>query len=296
VTELVKPLLKSKKNGNDKGLIAVPFIIGVSHEMNINWYPGHMKKTEELLKEQLQLIDVVLELLDARIPRSSSNPKLSSILQHKKRIIVLNKSDLADDGVTEDWERYFEGLGLLVIKTNSVAGGSRRHILEAVKTAFAEKTAHLTSRGRKPRPARVMVVGIPNVGKSTIINQLVGKGSAKTGDKPGVTRGKQWIRVHAQIELLDTPGILWPKFEDPLTGIHLAQTGAIRDEIIDQQELAHDLIRELLQKYPHDLQARYGGDVTASPLAYMEWIAQGARLYHARRRGRSASCRHHRPR
>jgi ribosome biogenesis GTPase A len=242
--------------------------------MNINWYPGHMKKTEALLKEQLKLVDIVLELVDARIPRSSSNPKLKVLLQQKERIVVLNKADLADESVTNDWSDYFRKQGVAVIKSNAVASGITRVVNEALKTAYQEKTAHLISRGRRPRPARVMVVGIPNVGKSTLINQLAGKGSARTGDKPGVTRGKQWIKVHAQIELLDMPGILWPKFDDPMTGVRLAQTGAIRDEIVDQQELAHDLIKTLLGMYPHFLEERYGGDTGASPIDYMEWIAK----------------------
>lgn len=242
--------------------------------MIINWYPGHMKKTEALLKEQLKLIDVVLELLDARIPRSSSNPKLLNLFKDKKRIIVLNKSDLADEKITLEWKCYYESLGMQVIVTNGITGGIARHIQEAVTQAYSEKSQQLIKRGRKPRPARVMVVGIPNVGKSTIINQLAGKGSAKTGDKPGVTRGKQWIRVHSQIELLDTPGILWPKFEDEITGLHLAQTGAIRDEIIDQEELAFELVKELLQLYPEQLEKRYGGDVKLDPLSYMNWIAK----------------------
>jgi ribosome biogenesis GTPase A len=241
--------------------------------MNINWYPGHMKKTEALLKEQIQLIDIVLELVDARIPRSSSNPKLELLLRQKKRIIVMNKSDLADEIVTNEWCEYFKNKGLDVIKTNAVAAGINRLVQEAVKSAYHEKAAQLLARGRKPRPARVMVAGIPNVGKSTLINQLAGKGSAKTGDKPGVTRGKQWIKVHNQIELLDTPGILWPKFEDPVTGIHLAQTGAIRDEIVDQEELALDLLKTLLKLYPELLRARYGGSAALSAPEYLEWIS-----------------------
>lgn len=242
--------------------------------MIINWYPGHMKKTEALLKEQLKLIDVVLELVDARIPKSSRNPKFLDLFKDKKRVIVLNKSDLADEKVTMEWKSHFENQGMQVIITNAITGGSARYIQEAVTHAFQEKSQQLINRGRKSRPARVMVVGIPNVGKSTVINQLAGKGSAKTGDKPGVTRGKQWIRVHSQIELLDTPGILWPKFEDEITGIHLAQTGAIRDEIIDQEELAYELVKELLALYPEKLHKRYGGDVMIDPLDYMKWIAK----------------------
>lgn len=241
--------------------------------MAINWYPGHMKKTESLLREQLQLIDVVLELLDARIPRSSSNPKLADILQHKKRIIVLNKVDLADEKITGEWEQYYEKQELQVVKSNAVSGGMARRVFDAVNIAYQEKRQRLVARGRKPRPARVMVVGVPNVGKSTIINQLAGKGSAKTGDKPGITRGKQWIKLHAQIELLDTPGILWPKFDDEITGIHLAQTGAIRDEIIDQEELAYNLVKELIALYPTLLTERYGGNPDQGPLEYMNWIA-----------------------
>jgi len=242
--------------------------------MSINWYPGHMKKTEGLLKEQLQLVDLVLELLDARIPRSSSNPKLATLLQHKKRIVVLNKTDLADEQATKQWQDYYLNQNLAVIQVNATKSGINRLVQDAVASVFEEKAAQLKARGRKPRPARVMVVGIPNVGKSTLINQLAGKGSAKTGDKPGVTRGKQWIRVHDKIELLDTPGILWPKFEDPLTGIRLAQTGAIRDEIVDQQELAWNLIQTLQIKYPLLLQARYGGDATQALADYIDAIGR----------------------
>jgi len=233
-----------------------------------------MKKTEALLKEQLKLIDVVLELVDARIPKSSRNPKFLGLFKDKKRVIVINKSDLADEKVTMEWKSHFENQGMQVIVTNAITGGTARYIQEAVTRAYQKKSQQLINRGRKSRPARVMVVGIPNVGKSTIINQLAGKGSAKTGDKPGVTRGKQWIRVHSQIELLDTPGILWPKFEDEITGIHLAQTGAIRDEIIDQEELAYELLKELLVLYPELLHKRYGGDVMLDPLDYMKWIAK----------------------
>lgn len=242
--------------------------------MSINWYPGHMKKTEMLLKDQMKLVDVVIELLDSRIPRSSSNPKLKALLQHKQRVIVLNKSDTADPVVTKSWEQFYRLQGVKAIAVNANASGTLRIITDEVKEAYAVQSARLESRGRRPRPARVMVVGIPNVGKSTLINQMAGKGSAKTGDKPGVTRGKQWIRVHDQIEMLDTPGILWPKFENPLTGIHLAQTGAIRDEILDQQELASHLIHYLLTSYPVLLLARYGGDATIGAAEYIEWIAK----------------------
>ncbi|SMP47119.1 ribosome biogenesis GTPase YlqF [Anoxynatronum buryatiense] len=242
--------------------------------MSINWYPGHMKKTESLLKEQLQLVDLVLELLDARIPYSSSNPKLANLLQHKKRIVVLNKVDLADEYMNKQWQAYFQQQGLEVIQVNATRSGINRLVQESVDKVFKEKAAQLKARGRNSRPARVMVVGIPNVGKSTLINQLAGKGSAKTGDKPGVTRGKQWIRVHDRIELLDTPGILWPKFEDAATGIRLAQTGAIRDEIVDQQELAWNLLQTLQIHYPLLLEARYGGDVTQPLTDYIDSIGQ----------------------
>ena len=242
--------------------------------MSINWYPGHMKKTQKLLYENLSLVDVVLEILDARIPLSSRNPQIIDTMKNKKSLIVLNKEDLADRAITEQWKVYYRQSQQKVISIGGFDGKTKPALLQGIMELYEEKKKHMVERGRKPRPARVMVVGIPNVGKSTIINQIAGKSSARTGNKPGVTRGKQWIRVQDNIELLDTPGILWPKFDDERTGYHLAQTGAIRDEIVDRQELALDLLGTLLAWYPHLLIKRFEGDINLSPYEYLAWIAK----------------------
>ncbi|MGL4791855.1 MAG: ribosome biogenesis GTPase YlqF, partial [Anaerotignaceae bacterium] len=203
--------------------------------MNIQWYPGHMTKTRRMMEENLSLVDVVIELIDARIPYSSKNPEIDNLAKNKLRIIVMNKSDLASEKSTAIWVKHFEDQGFKVILTDSVAGKGVKSVTDVAKDLMAEKIARLKARGRLFTPVRSMICGIPNVGKSTFINKYVGKTSAKTGDKPGVTRGKQWIKVKKDFELLDTPGILWPKFEDQQVGLKLAFTGAINDDILDAE-------------------------------------------------------------
>lgn len=226
--------------------------------MNIQWYPGHMTKAKREMIESLKLVDLVIELLDARIPRSSRNPDIDSICGSKPRIVALNKSDLADKAVNNRWIDYFNSLGLKCIEINSLTGSGVRSIPEIINSMFKERNERLKLKGIISKPVRVMVAGIPNVGKSSLINRLSGKASAKTGDKPGVTRGRQWIRMAGNLELLDTPGILWPKFEDLELGYNLAFTGAIKDEIIDIVELCIMLIRKLIQISPDSLAKRYG--------------------------------------
>ena len=226
--------------------------------MNIQWYPGHMTKTKRMMQENISLVDIVIELLDARIPYSSRNPDIDKLAVNKKRIVILNKSDLADDKKTAEWIRYFENMGISVLLTNSITGKGLKSITEAAEELMAEKKARLKQRGRIFVPTRAMIVGIPNVGKSTLINKFVGKSLAKTGDKPGVTRGKQWVKIKRDFELLDTPGILWPKFEDKQVGLKLAFTGAVNDDIIDLPELACNLVLTLKELYPAELMARYG--------------------------------------
>ena len=182
--------------------------------MNIQWYPGHMTKTRRMMEENISLVDIVIELLDARLPFSSKNPEIDNLARNKKRIVILNKVDLADEKKTKEWRAYFEDKGFKVIEVNSITGKGIKDITEVSKELMAEKLERLRLRGRLFTPTRAMIVGIPNVGKSTLINKFVGKALAKTGDKAGVTRGKQWVRVKRDFELLDTPGILWPKFED----------------------------------------------------------------------------------
>lgn len=225
--------------------------------MNIQWFPGHMAKTKRLITENIKLVDIVIELLDARIPLSSRNPEIDQLVSNKPRLIVLNKSDIADPHVNTQWKNYFNGQGIKVIFADSIKGKGLKEVTSAARDAVKEKLEHEKSRGRVSRAVRVMIVGIPNVGKSTFINKLVGKSVAVTGDKPGVTRGKQWIRINNDLELLDTPGILWPKFEDPETGIKLASTGAVKDEIIDSVELASKLLEDLSELYPSKLMERY---------------------------------------
>ncbi len=225
--------------------------------MDIQWYPGHMTKTRRMMEENQKLIDIIVELLDARIPLSSRNPAIDEIFPSKPRLVVLNKSDIADEAITAEWEKYFKSRGVGVKSISSTSGKSLNDIFASCKELLKDKIEHDKARGLVNRPIKMMVVGIPNVGKSSFINKLSGKKSAITGDRPGVTRGKQWIRLSNSFELLDTPGILWPKFEDVAVGEKLAFTGAIKDEIMDLEEIAMRLLEVLKTKYPQKLTDRY---------------------------------------
>ncbi len=225
--------------------------------MNIQWYPGHMTKTKRNMAKEIKLCDIVIELLDARVPTSSRNPDIDNIAQNKKRIIVLNKSDMADDNITREWKRYYEKKGFSVVIANSIKGNGINDITTVSRALMKEKIDRLMAKGRIFVPIRAMIVGIPNVGKSTLINKYVGKNMAKTGDRPGVTRSSQWIRIKKDFELLDTPGILWPKFEDQQVGINLAMTGAINDQILDRGELACCAIRSMCPTYSQNIKDRY---------------------------------------
>ena len=225
--------------------------------MNIQWYPGHMTKTKRMMNENISLVDIVIELLDARIPYSSKNPDIDNLARNKFRIIILNKVDLADDKKTLQWEEFFRNKGYEVILVNSVSGKGLKDITEVSRKLMKEKLERLKKRGRIFVPVRAMIAGIPNVGKSTLINKFVGKAMAKTGDKPGVTRGKQWVKIKKDFELLDTPGILWPKFDDKAVGLKLAFTGAVNDDILDSYTLAVNLIDFLRKLYPGVLLERY---------------------------------------
>ncbi len=225
--------------------------------MNIQWYPGHMTKTKRMMTDNISLVDIVIELLDARIPYSSKNPDIDTLAKNKHRIVILNKVDLADDKKTKQWENYFQGKGFKVVLVNSVSGKGLKDITEYSKELMREKLERLRKRGRIFVPVRAMIVGIPNVGKSTLINKFVGKSTTKTGDKPGVTRGKQWVKIKKDFELLDTPGILWPKFDDETVGLKLAFTGAVNDDILDSYTLAVNLIDFLRKLYPDVLSERY---------------------------------------
>lgn len=225
--------------------------------MNYQWYPGHMTKAKRAMQEDIKLIDLVIELVDARVPLSSRNPDIDELAKNKSRMILLNKSDLADPAVTKMWENYFTGLGFGVVKLDSRRRDGMKQVTATIEEACKEKIERDRKRGIKNRPVRAMVVGIPNVGKSTFINSFAGKAATKTGNKPGVTKGKQWIRLNKQVELLDTPGILWPKFEDQSVGLKLATIGSIRDEILNIEELALELIQMLVETYPDALKARF---------------------------------------
>jgi len=225
--------------------------------MNIQWYPGHMTKAVRMMQENIKLIDLVIELVDARIPLSSRNPDINGLAAGKSRIVLLNKSDLADPAQNKLWMKYFEDQGAFALEVNSKTGSGIKGIHALVQEACKEKIERDRKRGIVNRPVRAMVVGIPNVGKSTFINSFAGKACAKTGNKPGVTKGKQWIRLNKSLELLDTPGILWPKFEDQDVGMRLAFIGSMNDEIIIKEELACDLIRVIRSLYPEALKDRY---------------------------------------
>lgn len=225
--------------------------------MNIQWFPGHMAKTRRLLTENLKLVDVVVELLDARIPASSKNPEIDSIVKNKPRLIVLNKSDMADPEISREWARWYKSKGMYVIFVDSIKGKGMNQLKNQLKVLMKDKFERDKQKGRIFRPIRTMIVGIPNVGKSTFINKIAGRAVAVTGDRPGVTKGKQWIRLNPEIDMLDTPGILWPKFDDKNTALNLAFTGAIKDEIYDVTEVAASLAEKLSKDYPGLLSDRY---------------------------------------
>ncbi len=226
--------------------------------MNYQWYPGHMTKAVRMMQENIKLIDLIIELVDARIPLSSRNPDIDELGKNKSRIVLLNKSDLADPVQNKQWMAYFQELGAHVLEINAKSGSGVKAINGLVQEACKEKIERDRKRGIVNRPVRAMVVGIPNVGKSTFINAFAGKACAKTGNKPGVTKGKQWIKLNKNLELLDTPGILWPKFEDQEVGMRLAFIGSMNDEIMIHEELACDLIRVVHRYYPKALAERYG--------------------------------------
>ena len=226
--------------------------------MNIQWYPGHMTKAKRQMQEDLKLIDLIIELVDARVPLSSRNPDIDQLGQNKSRLILLNKADLADERQNEAWKEYFQKRGFHVVKVDSRNGSGMKTIQNVIQEACKEKIERDRRRGIKNRPIRAMVAGIPNVGKSTFINTFAGKACAKTGNRPGVTKGKQWIRLNKNVELLDTPGILWPKFEDQQVGIRLACVGSIKDDILNMEELALWLIEHLRTNYSGFLEKRYG--------------------------------------
>ncbi|WP_315452530.1 ribosome biogenesis GTPase YlqF [uncultured Selenomonas sp.] len=224
---------------------------------SLQWYPGHMRKAERLVKENLKLVDVVIELLDARIPLSSANPVLREIVGDKPRLIVLNKADLADETATRAWVKYFAEQELVAVPVDAVKGRGVKELVQAIAKCAKPKTDKLVQHGAKARAARCMILGIPNVGKSSLINRLSGGSKTKVENRPGVTRAKQWIRLGAQLELLDMPGILWPKFEDRQAALHLAFTGAINDNVYDVASVVLLLLDMLRTKYPVYLKDRY---------------------------------------
>lgn len=235
--------------------------------MNIQWYPGHMTKAKRAMKEDMKLIDLIIELVDARVPLASRNPDIDELGKGKARVILLNKSDLASERLNEAWTKWFQDKGYFVVKVNSRSGAGLKQINGIVQEACKEKIERDRRRGILNRPVRAMVVGIPNVGKSTFINSFAGKACAKTGNKPGVTKGNQWIRLNKTLELLDTPGILWPKFEDQKVGLLLAFIGSINDQILNRDELATELLRFLIANYPEALKERYQIECGDAPQA-----------------------------
>ncbi len=225
--------------------------------MHIQWYPGHMTKTKRLIEENIKLVDIVIELLDARAPYSTKNPDIDGLAKNKMRIVVLNKADLADELVTKEWIKWYSSHNVKVVPIIATNGKGIKEVTKIAEDLLKEKVERDLARGRIYRPIRAMIVGIPNVGKSTFINSLVGKGTAKTGDKPGVTRGKQWVKIKKGFELLDMPGILWPKFEDQTVARHLAFIGSINDNILDNRQLAIHLLEQGVMHFKAQMEERY---------------------------------------
>ena len=251
------------------------------NQNSYHWYPGHMTKAVRMMQENIGLVDLVLELADARIPQSSRNPDIERLGAGKSRIILLNKADLADPEYNRQWTAFFREKGFYVLESNAKTGAGRKELNDLVQEVCREKLARDRKRGIVNRPVRAMVVGIPNVGKSTFINSLAGKACTKTGNKPGVTKGKQWIRLNRSLELLDTPGILWPRFEDADAGMKLAFIGSMNDEVIPVEEMACDLLAVLRKLYPESLRERYR----------VEWGDGGAETLEAIARSRGCLAR-----
>ncbi|MEG6584065.1 ribosome biogenesis GTPase YlqF [Dendrosporobacter sp. 1207_IL3150] len=226
-------------------------------QMNINWFPGHMAKAQRMIRENLKLVDVVIELVDARLPISSANPVINDIIENKPRVVALNKADLAEPDWTERWIAEFRSRGLQVVALDSMTGKGAKTLVSRVEQLASTKINSLIAKGINPRAVRAMILGIPNVGKSSLINRLLGTATVRTADKPGVTRGKQWIKIGKNLELLDTPGVLWPKFEDPEVGFKLAVTGAINDEVYDMEKVMAKFLTFLQENYSERLIERY---------------------------------------
>ncbi len=241
--------------------------------MQVQWYPGHMTKAKRMMQEDMKLIDLVIELLDARIPRSSRNPDIDELAKGKSRLVLLNKADLADSRANDEWKKYFEDNGIIALPIDSRNRNGFASINKSIEEACKAKIEKDRKKGIIGRPVRAMVAGIPNVGKSTFINSLTKKASTKTGNRPGVTKGKQWIRLDKNVELLDTPGILWPKFDDEATGLNIAFIGSINDEILDPAELSLKLIDILKSRYPGTLYSRFETDEGEDATVILENIA-----------------------
>ena len=240
-------------------------------EQTIQWYPGHMTKARRAMEADLKLVDAVCELLDARIPYASRNPDIDALCRNKPRLVILNRADMADPAMTRRWSEAFRARGLMTLETDSKSRRGISRFGPAVRELLSGKLAQYSAKGQVGRTLRVMVVGIPNVGKSTLINAVSGRKGARAENRPGVTRGKQWVTVDQGLELLDTPGILWPRFEDMQVGRHLAYTGAVKEQVVDQEELAAGLMSLLAERYPAVLAERYGIDCTGrSPWELLE--------------------------
>ncbi len=242
--------------------------------MQYQWYPGHMTKAKRQMQEDIKLVDLVIELVDARIPISSHNPDIDTLGRQKARMVLLNKADLADEAKNKAWCDYYKKQGIFAVRLDARNRGGMKDVQSVIQDACREKIERNLKRGIINRPVWAMVAGIPNVGESTFINSFAGKACAKTGNKPGVTKGKQWIRLNKQVELLDTPGILWPKFENQIIGMHLAYIGSIRDEIVNREELAFELLKELLERYPGLLADRFALSAAQTPLEALEQVAK----------------------
>ena len=240
----------------------------MNDEQTIHWYPGHMTKARRAMEADLKLVDAVCELLDARVPYASRNPDIDALCRNKPRLVILNRADLADPVMTRKWSDYFKEQGLMTLETDSKSRKGVNRFGPAVRELLTEKLARYSAKGQIGRTLRVMVVGIPNVGKSTLINAVSGRKGARAENRPGVTRGRQWVTVDQGLELLDTPGILWPRFEDMQVGRHLAYTGAVKEAVVDQEELAGGLMGLLAQRYPQVLQERYRIEI---PDEYTVW-------------------------